>query len=93
MNFACNIPSTVRPGVCCQCGQKRTLCADVVFRGKQRPCVLCSACRVASEGQWTVEPDPVRHDEKVPEGDSRARILGRGLKARSPSKHGLPFTF
>lgn len=86
------IPTTVRPGVCCLCLRERTLCADVVFRGKIRVCVVCSACRIASEGQWQ-PADPVLPDADLPEDESRARRLGKGLRARSPSKHGMPFTF
>lgn len=84
------IPSDVCPGVCCLCRRERTLCADVVFKGKHRPCVVCSACRIASEGEW-VPADHVRPEADLLD-EPRARMQGRGLRARSPSKHSLPFT-
>lgn len=86
------IPTDVHPGVCCLCRRERTLCADVVFRSKgQQACCVCSACRIAWEGWWTPAPEPVRPE--LQEEEPRARRLGRGLRARSPSKHSMPFTF
>lgn len=91
MSIVHPIPSDVHPGVCGKCRRQRTLCADVVLRG--RPCVMCSACRVTCEGKFTVASEPLVTEFGYQEGDSRARRLGRGLKARSPSKHRMPFTF
>ncbi len=87
------IPSDVFPGVCSQCHRERTLCAAVTFKGNEESSVVCSQCRISWEGFWTVPPDPVRHDAKEPEDDPRVRQLGRGLRARSPSKHSMPFNF
>lgn len=86
------IPSTVRPGVCCKCRRERTLCANVVFRGQDRPCVLCSVCRIATEGSW-VPVEPMRESAPLPDDLPFVRRLGLGLRARSPSKHSMPFTF
>lgn len=86
------IPSTTRPGVCFLCARERTCCADVVFRGEKRPCVLCAGCRIAREGHW--QPvEAILPGADLPDDESRARRQGRGLRARSPSKHSLPFTF
>ncbi len=85
------IPYTLHAGLCCRCQRERTLCADVVFRGKVRACVVCSQCRIASEGSWT--PVEAARQEVDLLDEPRARMLGRGLRARSPSKHSMPFTF
>lgn len=89
------IPSDVHAGVCCKCQRERTLCADVVFRGQARPCVVCSACRISLEGEWS--PVEAMHfdaaNEAVAEDLPFVRRLGVGLRARSPSKHSMPFTF
>lgn len=85
-----SIPSEVYPGVCCLCRRQRTLCALVVLRGNFKPCLVCSQCRIAREGEWA--PQPPRPDADLKD-EPRARMLGRGLRARSPSKHSMPFTF
>lgn len=86
------IPSEVHAGVCCLCHRERTLCADVVFRSRgQQACCVCSGCRVVWEGFWT-PAHPPRPEADLQE-EPRARMLGRGLRARSPSKHSMPFTF
>lgn len=85
------IPSDVRPGVCCMCRRERTLCAMIVFRQQKRPCTVCSGCRLASEGSWA--PAESERPGAVLEDEPRARMLGRGLRARSPLKHSMPFTF
>ncbi len=88
-----DIPSDVHPGLCSLCHRHRTLCAAVTFLGQDGERLACSGCRIAFEGKWKVKPCPVRHDAKEPDGDPRVRQLGRGLRARSPSKHSMPFTF
>lgn len=86
------IPSTVCRGVCRLCQRERTCCAEIVLRGKVWSIVACAACRLNREGYWK----PVKPMEELvvlPEDEPEARRLGKGLKARSPSKHSMPFTF
>lgn len=83
------IPTEVHPGVCSVCCRERTLCAEVFFRSKVY--VMCSACRITWEGWWTPAHPP--KPEADLQEEPRARMLGRGLRARSPSKHSMPFTF
>ncbi len=90
--FIQSIPEYVRPGVCRLCKFTRTCCADVVFKASKRAVLVCSQCRIDTEGEWTVGVG-LRPEPDLPEDESRARRLGRGLKARSPSKHTMPFTF
>ncbi len=86
------IPATCRLGVCCLCSRERTLCADVVIHGRSRPCVVCSVCRVQWEGKFT-PVEPMRDPPSLPDDLPFVRRLGIGLRARSPSKHSMPFTF
>ena len=92
------IPDRVFPATCGLCRRWRTLCAVVYLRGKLdrswytgNRAVVCTACRILHEGRWTVEEAPETPAPDIRE--PRVRQLGKGLRARSPSKHGLPFTF
>lgn len=90
------IPSDVYTGKCWMCKRERTCCAVVQVKGRFGKTVLCAGCRIEWEGRWTPEaplPDVRLPKDEFPEDESRARRLGKGLRARSPSKHGLPFTF
>jgi len=84
------IPDRVFPATCGLCRRYRTLCAVVTIKGRFGHAVVCTGCRILHEGRWTVEESPERPDVG---SEPRARQLGKGLRARSPSKHGLPFTF
>lgn len=85
------IPEQVFPAVCKLCKRERTCCAVVlVKRYFSLPSVWCTHCRIQNEGRWTVDVAPEKPDVG---SEPRVRVLGKGLRARSPSKHGLPFTF
>lgn len=68
------------------------MCADVVFNGQKSPRVVCSMCRIATEGKWR-PVDPLRSNVDLPDDLPLVRRLGQGLRARSPAKHSMPFTF
>lgn len=86
------IPESVYPGLCQTCQRYRTCCAIVKIRGRNYPkALMCSQCRLANEGHLEVGADdapPVDLRE-----EPRVRRMGRGIKARSPAKHRMPFTF
>lgn len=94
MSFAKTIPDRVYRGVCWACGRERTCCATVKVRMRYPNKVpMCSACRIAREGQWDVDSALETAAADLADDEPRTRMLGRGLRARSPSKHNLPFTF
>lgn len=94
MSFAKTIPDCVYRSVCWACGHERTCCATVKVR-KRYPnkAPMCSACRIAMESQWDADVALETTAANLADDEPRARRLGIGLRARSPSKHNLPFTF
>lgn len=82
------IPEQVFPAVCGLCHRERTCCAVVQIKGRFGHAVVCSACRIQWEGRWTVDVAPEKPVAMAVD-EPRVRVLGKGLRARSPSKHGL----